>query len=322
MSKLSSAFIALLVLLLLAYGIYDFYLNFEYKEKIIHNGFKGEARNNPFYASRLFLKRMGIPTETKNNLRGLESYPDTDTLLVITTKRTTLSPQRTDDLIEWVKSGGHLIALATRDWKYNGSEKEAFEDGNKEKNKEGNEEDKEEDNESQGTKISPDPLQRFMGVNTSSRIHSKNTVDEEDEEDADEDDKDDEGRNIYTLKLPSSDKPLKLHLYWYSPILVDSEHKSETEEIELLHNNFIVRQKIGNGLITLIADMDFIQNKEIEIEDHAEILWQLAHGLHKPLSQPARIWLIHNDEMPPLWDILWRYFWAFILSLTLLLLFW
>ncbi len=238
------------MLLLFAYGAYDLYLNYEYKEKTIHTGYKGEARKNPFYASRLFLKRMGIPTETQNSIQVLSSLPDTDTLILITTRRTTLSPQRTNKLIDWVKSGGHLIAVATSDWQYSGSEKIA------------NEDDSEEDNEDEAEqKASPDPLQRFMGVNLGPRPIL-------------EDDDDEEDKTIPSIKLRGNDKPLKLDVARYRPILVDNKHQEQTEEIELSLNNYIVRQKIGDGLVTLITDMDFITNERIESADHAEILWQ------------------------------------------------
>ena len=81
----------------------------------------------------------------------------------------------------------------------------------------------------------------------------------------------------------------------------------------------MVRQKVGSGLITLISNMSFFDNKNIERADHAEILWHLVHGLHKPITQPKSVWLIHSDEMPSLWDILWDKAWMFILSLLLLL---
>lgn len=300
MSKLTTTLISLLILLLLAYGAYDVYLNYEYKDETIHTGLKGEARKNDFYASRLFLKRMGIPTETQTSVQGLNNLPNTDTVIVITTPRTTLSPERTEKLINWVKSGGHLIALATRNWKYNGKE---------------NEDDIEEDEESD--QVSPDPLQRFMGIRTTSRTHAYYNADTEIDEEPDDDDK-----KVSSIKLKSSDKKLKLDYTRYRPIVVDTKHKEATEEVKLGIHNFIIRQKIGTGMVTLASDLDFFMNDSIEDEDHAEILWQLIHGLHKPLSQPAQIWLIHNDKMPPLWDIIWRKFWALILSLLLLLFFW
>ncbi len=302
MNRLAAVIITLFVVLFLAYGLYDFYQNYEYKEKTIHTGFKGEARRNPYYATRLFLKRMGIPTETQTSLQGMNRFPDTDTVLIITTRRTTLSPKRTHELLDWVKSGGHLIALATHRWQYSGSEKD------------NDEIDYERETDDSG-KVSPDPLQRYMGVYTDSR--SLFNLEEIDIEEDDAEDK-----KVYALKLKDVEKKLKLDDNWFHPLYVDSKHKKQTEEVKLHDKNFLLRQKIGDGMITLLASMSFIRNSEIETEDHAEILWQLVHGLHKPLNQPAAIWLVHNDEMPPLWDILWRHYWAFIISLGLLLLFW
>jgi len=303
MNKLTTTLISLLILLLLAYGAYDFYLNYEYKEETIHTGLKGEARKNPFYASRLFLKRMGIPTETQTSVQGLNSLPDTDTVIVITTPRTTLSPERTDKLIDWVKSGGHLITLATRNWKYNGKV----------------DDDDEFEEEEESDQVSPDPLQRYMGIRTSSRIHRNRDpkMDEDEFEESEE-----YADKTSTIKLKNNNKTLVLNYSYYRPILVDTEHKEATEEVKLGIHNFIIRQKIGSGMVTLVSDLAFLMNEEIEDEDHAEILWQLIHGLHKPINQPKQVWLIHNDKMPPLWEIIWRNFWALILSLSLLLLFW
>ncbi len=304
MSKLATIAITLLVLLILAFGAYNFYLNYEYKEKVTHTGLKGEARKNPFYASRLFLKRMGIPTTTQTSVQGLSQLPDTNTVILITTSRTTLSRERTNKIIDWVKSGGHLIAKATRNWSYNGKESNSPFDDNNDKNKD-----------KKGYKISPDPLQRYMGVHTTSWAPRDYDVTDEDSDQTNDDE-------VKSIQLNQTGKPLKLDYFRYRPIVVDKSHKNSTTEIKLGIHNFIVQQKIGKGMVTLVSDMGFLKNNDIENHDHAEILWQLIHGLHKPLSQPDSVWLIHNDKMPPLWDIMWRNYWAFIISLLLLLIFW
>jgi len=320
MSKLSSAIIALLLLLLVAYGAYDFYLNFEYKEKTIHTGFRGEARRNPYYASRLFLKRMGIPTETRKSLQGMGSLPDTHTVLIITTRRSTLSETRTQDLIDWVKSGGHLIALAVSDWKRSNTDEDSVE------NDDGTYEDGED----------ADPLQRFMGAHKAFGYVFINKEDKEDTNDNGENENSSEENNndnqtenttqdeqtAETITLSGTEKALQLDDTQFRPLFVNDDHREQTEEIKIDNHNYILRQKVGRGLITLISDMSFFQNDEIETFDHAEILWELVHGLHKPLNQPKRIWLIHNDKMPPLWDLLWTNFWALLISLLLLLGFW
>ncbi|KAG1694872.1 hypothetical protein GQR58_006816 [Nymphon striatum] len=50
---------------------------------------------------------MGIPTETKTSVQGFTGYPSTDTVIVINSKRTTLSALQTQALVNWVKKGGH-----------------------------------------------------------------------------------------------------------------------------------------------------------------------------------------------------------------------
>jgi len=306
-NKLTVALLALLLFIIVGLGIYNFYQTYEYKEVTTHTGFRGEARKNPLYAARLFLKRMGIKTETKESVQGLNGFPDTNTVLLIDTNRSTLSEKRTLELIDWVKSGGHIIAKTTKDWKYSGSEK--INDIKKSK------------------KYSPDPLQRFLGVRTGSRTYfvdpdedvetmidefigadvtgaKKNNLDNTD--------------NIDKIRLKDVDKKLALDLTRYRTILLDKDFEDVTEKVDLDDNTFMIRQKVGSGLVTLIADMSFFENRAIEKADHAEILWHLIHGLHKPITQPQAVWLITNDEMPSLWDILWSKSWTFILSLLLL----
>ncbi|MCF6193761.1 MAG: DUF4350 domain-containing protein [Kangiellaceae bacterium] len=310
-NRITVIFIALIFLSIIGFGVYNFYQTHEYKEVTTHTGFRGEARKNPLYATRLFLKRMGINTETKESVQGLDGFPNTDTVLLIDTNRSTLSNKRTLELIDWVKSGGHIIAKTTKDWKYSGSEK--INDIKKSR------------------KHSPDPLQRYLGVRTGSRTYYvdpdedvETLIDEfigADVSGAEKENSDDIDK-LDKISLEGVDKKLTLDLTRYRTILVDEDFEDVTEIIELDDNTFMIRQKVGDGLVTLIADMSFFENRAIEKADHAEILWNLIHGLHKPITQPKAVWLIHNDEMPSLWDILWNKAWAFILSLLFLFAAW
>ena len=306
MSKPVNILIALLIVMVSILGVYNFIQTHEYKTFSERTDFKGEARSNPLYAARLFLKRMGIPSETKNSLQGLGSYPDTDTVLVLDTRRSTLSKEKIDQLIKWVESGGHLIAKANKDW----------ETSDKKTNKKNQ---------------SRDPLQKYLGVHVSSGSYLED-LDEtiEDFEDMVNEAKDEiEGSrdgstsfNYHTISLKEANKKLALKDIWFRDITVDKAHQNKTEEIKLDGRNYIIRQRVGNGMVTLVSDLKFIENKGLGNADHAEILWYLVHGLHSSLYQPRDIWLIHNDKMPPLWRLLWQYGWAFILSLLLLFIAW
>lgn len=310
MSRLVTFSILLLISLLIGGGIYVFLETHERKEKIIHTGLFGEARTNSLYASRLFLKRMGIPAETKSSIQGLSGFPDTDTVILINSKRSTISPRRTNELIQWVKSGGHLIALAAHDWSYRHNK-------NDENNKDGSK---------NAIEISPDPIQNYLGVHTGRKINYDDLAESERKlvDKIEEEGDDFVTDTLFKIHLKGVDKPLAMANSWYHPILIDRNKNNNrtTEVIKLRSTNFMVRKNVGNGLITLVSNLDFIENGQIEKADHAEILWYLVHGLHTPISKPAAVWLIHSDKSPSLWDLLWRNAWMFILSLLFLFVAW
>lgn len=68
------------------------------KSKSVHK----EAAHNPLYYSRLFLKRMGIPTESKTQL----TLPDLKTVVVLDSERYVLSHDKVRELWHWVEQGG------------------------------------------------------------------------------------------------------------------------------------------------------------------------------------------------------------------------
>lgn len=313
MSKSVGIAILLLVSLLIGGSVYAFLQTHERKDKVIHTGLLGEARNNPLYASRLFLKRMGIPTKTQNSIQGLVGFPDIDTVIIIDSKRSSLSPRRTRELIEWVKSGGHVIALATHNWSYRHT--------NPEENLEQDEYDQE-----HNSATSPDPLQSFLGVRTGSKItYNDLAMSEQLLVDKIEEQGDDyKIETLFNIRLKGVDKNLAIANIWYNPILIDESNpdSKQIEIIKLRSSNFMIRHKVGEGMVTLVSSLNFIDNRQIEKANHAEILWYLIHGLHTPLNQPAAVWLIHNDKMPSLWDMLWRNAWMLILSLLFLLIAW
>ena len=87
----------------------------------------------------------------------------------------------------------------------------------------------------------------------------------------------------------------------------------------------------GNGMISVLSDMWFIENNRIDLFDHAKFLWLLVNSERSATN----VWLVYtktyNDDinipssknaMPPLWNLLWTNMWAIIISVMILLLFW
>lgn len=311
MNKLGIFLIILLVGLAVGFGVYDFYRTHEYKEVTIRTGLLNEARRNPYYAARLFLKRMGVPTVKKESLQSLSGigFPDTDNVMFITSSRSTLSTGRTEALLDWVESGGHLIARSTTDWYYSGDDK--LED---------------EIDELLSDKESRDPLQRMMGIRTGKRVYlgNDNSDDEEDNQNIISSllETTEDHQYEREIRLKGVSKTLKIQSIRFNQLDIDYNHEKQSEPIKIAGKNFMVRQRLGDGMITLLSDLSFLENYQIEKSDHAEILWHLVHGSHTDLNQPQQVWLIHNDEMPSLWTLIWKYAWALNVSLIILFLFW
>ncbi len=183
---------------------------------------------------------MGIPTETKTSIQGFTGYPGTDTVIVINSKRTTLSAFQTQQLINWVQKGGHVITLATNKWRFNRSDKSADSDKRLNDFQSMTIDSKLTDN-----MYSPDPLQNYMGISTGKKtqyddlsIAEKKQLDK-----IEENDDKDSPENLFKIKF--SDSPRKLAIYnsWFHPIIVDPYYKGKTEIIQLGSSNFIARQK-------------------------------------------------------------------------------
>jgi hypothetical protein len=110
--RLQPLLYAVFAIALLGGGTMWFLNNFELQTLAEYTGYKGEARDNPLFAARLFSKRMGIPAQRHD---GLASLPDTDTVIVLNTERFSLSAEKIAELLDWVNRGGHLITRARVD---------------------------------------------------------------------------------------------------------------------------------------------------------------------------------------------------------------
>lgn len=106
--------ISLLVTVVLGL-IYWAYTKLEWEEKEIDLGYSKEARQNPFLAAEIFLRKHGIQATSVKNLslldkhrwRNIELGPE-DTLVLINANKT-LDDERYDALYEWIENGGTLI---------------------------------------------------------------------------------------------------------------------------------------------------------------------------------------------------------------------
>lgn len=85
------------------------YNRLDYRIEEVDKGYSGEALRNPLLAAEYFLRRMGQDAEEiKLFSHKPKTLNDADSLL-IPSDRIAFDRRRSEDLMQWVKSGGHLI---------------------------------------------------------------------------------------------------------------------------------------------------------------------------------------------------------------------
>lgn len=206
---------------------------------------------------------------------GLQALPPTDTVLVIDTQRYTLPQPKIDSLLAWVEKGGHLITRArTHD-----------DAGSLYDNTNGQEK--------TAPKPKIDPLQTALGITLGERTFP-----------ADSD-------LPLHIQHPNVEYPLAVDPQFFYDLqtTASNAHKQQYQE-----RSWLLELPYGAGKVTVVSNLDFIENAAIDDHDHAELLWHWVHGHH---PKPQSVWLIDRDAMPPLWRLLWQQAWAFIITLAL-----
>ncbi|HFD87297.1 MAG TPA: DUF4350 domain-containing protein [Gammaproteobacteria bacterium] len=77
------------------------------------------------------------------------------------------------------------------------------------------------------------------------------------------------------------------------------------DDMLMLDNNGIhlIQRALSQGTVSILSDLEFIDNTRIGSFSHASLLWQLLNWDGVP---PSQIWLIHSEEPPSLPELLWR----------------
>lgn len=108
-------------------------------------------------------------------------------------------------------------------------------------------------------------------------------------------------------------------------------YSNPSQEISDQYGTHLLTYHVGNGIITVLSDFEFIKNDAIGNYDHAQFLWHLVN-----LEQPVtRVWFMQlsspydrrplhtkKDNTASLWQVLWLNQWVVLLSTTMLLFIW
>ncbi len=247
-------------------------------------GYTREARQNPFLAAELYLINSGIHAESIRGLNRMEKLPSSRDSLVVTSWRLSMGKKKIKELKDWVINGGTLITTAQAVFDY-----EAY--------------------------TSSDILLNELGVekyaidsdelNEESRSDLNTTDNKETREK--------ENRFLTPVYMSDQANPVMINvLDAYS--LSDNSGKASASAAND-YGTSLLQYDLGQGIITILTDISFLNNQYIDQYDHAYFLWHLTH-------ESDKVWLIYGGSSESLLAILWRYADYLIISLTVLLFIW
>ena len=108
---MKNKWVGLVFLLLTTLVVYGFFSLYEPYESVENEGWSDRARRNPYLAAEQFLDRTGIKVTSSFDYEKLSGLPQ-DGMVFISNASRTMNRKRIDELLDWVRRGGHLVIAA------------------------------------------------------------------------------------------------------------------------------------------------------------------------------------------------------------------
>ncbi|MBL8516416.1 MAG: DUF4350 domain-containing protein [Betaproteobacteria bacterium] len=285
---------------------------------------KGEAALNPLFAAERLLTELGAKATSARSFRAdLLPADPARAVLILPTQRRTLSPTQHATLEDWVRRGGHLVAVA-----YSMHE--------------------------QGERA--DPLMAALGVKRVMRKVRPRTppapplAPDANEERAarpdaappqpapgEDDLVDDEFAHLPSWiprpKITCAEQrdvagsapppfPARTLRVCFSPFSVlrysaaaGSQPLWRVETVHRANSLHAIALPLGRGRVTVLSDWRFLANDDIGRDDHADFLVAMLGGDLKALT----VLLVPSEDVPGLHKLIWRHGAAVVLTLAVLL---
>lgn len=128
---------------------------------------------------------------------------------------------------------------------------------------------------------------------------------------------DPESSGLVDVDWPGSSDFMTIHIDAY--VRLDASQSKAKVLLELADEDgaYLVRLAVGQGLVTILSNANFLSNANLNKDDHAAYLWRVA----QPDGQRP-VWLVFSDGMPPLHQWLMQHAWTVLIAGSVLLLLW
>ncbi|MDX2217546.1 MAG: DUF4350 domain-containing protein [Burkholderiales bacterium] len=310
--------------------------NMTWEEVRVPSQPKGEAVLNPLFAAQRLLTELGADAKSSPSFREPPTGDLARTALILPTQRRTLSPVQHDALEAWVRSGGHLIAVAHTLNEPGERADPLMETLGVKRIQLKPRRSRKPASPQTAPAAAPDPAPADPASPAGDTQAKKSDGDVIDRiEEAPEDAADmlpDDVPGPMPAWLPKSNVPcpeqrdvagsepvrfpaqaLRIcfsgfyHLTSHDPPLWSVKGRRGTQAIAL---------PLGQGRVTVLTEWRFLRNDEIGRNDHADFLVALLGPDLKGMS----VWLVPSEDVPGLHKLVWQHGAAVVATLAVLLL--
>lgn len=294
---------------------------FERYEEPVDRGWSEAALRNPFLAAVQFLERGQVPAEGSDRLDVLDEL-STDTTLVIGNANHVLTEQKAAELLTWMERGGHIIVAAQFSadeqadvllsrFKISKHPLEQEEDETEEDKPlrdvllEASEQAK---RETERARLQDDALKQQLG--TQERIRMQEGLAKE--------------LDLSSIAFDGLDYRLTADFSGSGSLSHPWLYLEEGEEYDGYRPFYwagneaaitFMQLNVGDGMLTVMADLNVWTSSQLGFFDHAYLLQILAENSEKVV-------FLYGAVVPSLLDLLWRHYSEFSIALVILLAAW
>ncbi|HED35355.1 MAG TPA: DUF4350 domain-containing protein [Gammaproteobacteria bacterium] len=280
--------IILLLLFFLLAGLVAWgYSQIEIRTEEVDEGFQGEALTNEYLAAEYFLRSMGQTAERISLFIETGKPLGVNDTLLVPSNRIAIDRRHSEELVEWVMEGGHLIIT--------GAATQSDTPGRR------------------------DYILDDLGISV---MRVELDEDEDDEENFDDLPADldmlDED-NFWQVNF-NRFKELRLANDFTTDLTAGVVAPQITYETvwSVVDNGrvYAVQLKLGQGHITVLSDMSMFNNVNIDHYDHAAFLYSLTN-VQAGFSEPGTFYYSLYEEQISLIQWLWDNAWTLVVSLLI-----
>lgn len=288
-----------------------FFTFFESYETTVDLGWSEEAKLNRFLAAQQYLDKLEITHQISSSFKQLKNLESIDTL-IINNDKDVVSVQQQEELLNWIRSGGHLII--------------AFSDIEDE--------------------YDQDHFLRTLGFDAYTREYS-----DDDESQTWIDENQDFSENVLAASKKKSRKNLmkkvlekensitellvttltfdgiegEVDAYFETSTLLDHDYFYQDEQSDYAYQPFywqgdnngtrFIQMEIEEGLVTVMSTVEIWNNYNIDILDHALLLRVLT-------KYSTLVVFLEGSSFPHLNTLIWKYAYELVISLLIIIIVW